>query len=120
MGGMGGPYGPMGPGMMADGMAGGPGWGLGRLDLSGEQRKQLAEIQADIGRRQWALMNAMHAQGGPMHGSPWDEAEDRRSYEAMAAVHRQMFELQLEARRRMLAVLTPPQREQLERAGRGR
>ncbi len=124
-GGPGGGWG-MGPGMMGGGaggwgmgpgMMGGSGWGLGQLDLSAEQRTRIAEIQVDIGRRQWTLMNAMHAQGGPMHGGAWDEAGERRAYEAMSAVHKQMFELQIEARRRVMEVLTPAQREQLSRGG---
>lgn len=116
----------MGPGMMGGGwgmghgMMGGPGWGLGQLDLSAEQRRRIAEIQEDVGRRQWGLMSTMHAQGGPMHGGAWDEAGERRAYEAMAALHKQMFELQVEARRRVMEVLTPAQREQLSRGGRGR
>lgn len=108
-----------GPGM-GPGMMGGPGWGLGQLDLSAEQRARIDEIQADIGRRQWALMNAVHAQGGPMHGGAWDEAGERRAYEAMSAVHKQMFELRLEAQKRVMEVLTPAQREQLSRGGAGR
>lgn len=117
----------MGPGMMGGGPGGwgmgwGMGWGLGRLDLSAEQQARIAEVQADIGRRQWALMNTLHAQGGPLQGGPgpWDEAAERRAYEAMASVHRQMFDLHMEGRRRVMEVLTPAQREQLARGAAGR
>jgi Spy/CpxP family protein refolding chaperone len=120
---MGGAWG-MGPDMMGGGWgAGGPGghgWGLAGLDLSAEQRTRIGEIQADVARRRWELMSALHAQGGPMsggRGDAADEGEARRAYEAMAAVHKQMFELHLEARRRVLELLTPAQREQLGRAG---
>jgi Spy/CpxP family protein refolding chaperone len=102
-------------------MMGGQGmmWGLQRLDLSAEQRDKIAKIQDDLNRQHWALMQGMHAQGGPQRGL-LDDKDERQSYEAMAAIHKQMFESSLEARRKMLEVLTPQQREQLGRGWGGR
>lgn len=128
--------GPMGPAMMGYGpgpmggpghgmMGGGPGamWGLERLDLSAEQRARIAQIQDDARRQQLAWMEAMHAQDGPMGrvmgSTTLDDAEARQAYAQMSALHQQMFDAQLQTRRRILEVLTPAQREQLERSWRG-
>ncbi len=118
---MGGGYGPgygMGPGMMGSYGPGGYG-----VDLSAEQRAKLAEIQKDVQRKQWDLMGKMHEQGSPMHeafsSGKFDEQAARKAYDVMTTAHRQMFEISLEARKRMDAVLTPEQREQMPR-GRGR
>lgn len=82
----------MGPGMMGGGMGpgmmGGYGAGYAALDLSDEQRKQIDAIEEDTSRKQGELMGVMH---------------------------KQMFELRLEARKRIDAVLTPEQRKQLGR-----
>lgn len=140
-GGPGAGWGPMGPGMMGGGPGGwgmgpgmmggawgaggpgGPGWGLAGLDLSAEQRSRIGEIQAETARRHWELMSTLHVQGAPMWrgmAEPADAEQARRAYDAMAAVHKQMFELRLEAHRRLLEVLTPAQREQLRRGPPGR
>jgi len=125
-------YGPgygMGPGMMGGygygmgpGMMGGYGPGLGYgygPKLSDEQRSKIADIQQEIGAKRWGLMEKMQEQGGPMWRAygpgPIDEKAARKSYDEMAAVQKQMFELQLEARKRIDAVLTPEQREQVYR-----
>lgn len=89
---MGDHMGGMGPGMMGGGMGpgmmGGYGAGYAALDLSDEQRKQIDAIEEDTSRKQGELMGVMH---------------------------KQMFELRLEARKRIDAVLTPEQRKQLGR-----
>jgi len=117
MGGYGG-YG-MGPGMM--GGYGGYGYGP---DLSAEQRAKISEIQQDIAQKHWELMGKLHQQGGPMSeafgSGPIDEKAARKAYEATADAHKQMFDLSLQARKRMDAVLTPAQREQMSRGWRGR
>ena len=131
--GMMGGYGPGGYGMgsgmmggygMGPGMMGGYGPGGYGVDLSGEQRAKLAEIQKDVQRKQWDLMGKMHEQGSPMHDAfasgKFDEQAARKAYDVMTAAHKQMFEISLEARKRMDAVFTPEQREQMQRGGRGR
>jgi Spy/CpxP family protein refolding chaperone len=117
----------MGPGMMGGyGMGPGMMWGGGRrggglyaLDLSAEQRSKIEEIRRDISRRQWELMRGMHEQDWHM-GDAWrdggfDEKAARKAFEAMTEAHKKMFEASIEARKRIDAVLTPQQREQLSR-----
>ena len=98
----------LGPGM--------PGYGIGAgmanrvaesyagLELTGDQRRQIAEIQqaAVVAERQ--LLATVSGQPGRLYG-PVDPA----------AVRRALFDLQVEARRRIDAVLTPEQREHLRR-----
>ena len=134
MGGYGPGYG-MGAGMMGPGMMGGygmgpgmmggfgPGFGYG-MDLSDEQRAKMSEIQQELAQKHWELMGRMHQQGGPMSQAfgpgPIDEKAARKAYESMADAQKQMFELSLQARKRIDAVLTPEQREQMGRGWRGR
>jgi Spy/CpxP family protein refolding chaperone len=111
--GMGG-YG-MGPGMM-----GGYGYeAYANLGLSAEQRKKITDIQRDASKAMWQLMGTMHEQGYPMHGmfgpGPLDEAAARKAYQTMTETHKAMFELQLESRKRVEAVLTKEQRDKLSR-----
>ncbi|RYF16482.1 MAG: hypothetical protein EOO30_10900 [Comamonadaceae bacterium] len=100
----------MGAGMMG-------GWGGYPADLSSEQRTSISQIQRDFRGRQWPLMQQMHelmwAEGGA------DEQAQRRSYDQMAALQKQMFENMLDVRKRMDGVLTPQQREEQRRGGRG-
>lgn len=119
MGGYGQGYG-MGPGMMG---GYGPGYGNG-INLSDEQRAKISEIQQELAQKQWALMGQMHQQGGPMSQAfgpgPIDEQAARKAYEQMAEARKGMFELSLQTRKRIDAVLTPEQREQMGRGWRGR
>jgi Spy/CpxP family protein refolding chaperone len=117
MGGYGG-YG-MGPGMM--GGYGGYGYGP---DLNAEQRAKVSEIQQEFARKHWELMGRMHQQGGPMYeafgSGAVDEKAARKAYETMAEAQKQMFEASLQMRKKIDAVLTPEQREQMGRGWRGR
>jgi len=131
---MGGYYG-MGPGMMG-GYHMGPGmmWGYDPggyggyggygVDLSPEQRAKIAEIQQKAYRKQWELMDKMHEEGGPMYQASgagvYDEKAARAAYQQMADLRKQMFDLQLQTRKDVDAVLTPEQREQMQRGWRGR
>ena len=90
MGGYGPGYG-MGPGMM--GGCGGYGYGYNALNLTDAQREKIQKIQEEAARSQWEVMNKMHeaiSQG-------WQEAQ-----------------------KKIDAVLTKEQREQLNRGWRGR
>ena len=111
----------MGGGMMGQGMMMGPGmmggWALPG-DLSAEQRTRVAEIQREARTRQWPLMQQMHELMWN-EGAPFDEQAQRRDYDRIAALHKQMFENMLDSRKRLDAVLTPQQREELRRGGRG-
>jgi len=123
--GMMGGYGPggygMGQGMMGGGYAA---EALLGLDLSAEQRKQIAQIQEESAKTRWQLMGTMHSQESHMHGmfgpGPLDEEAARKAFESMASTQKAMFELSLGARKRIDAILTPGQREQLRRYWAGR
>jgi Spy/CpxP family protein refolding chaperone len=118
----------MGPGMMAG--AGGYGMGPGMmgsfggdayagLDLTPEQRGKIAEIQQATAKAQWQLMGTMHEQGYRMYGNAgpgaFDEAAARKSFDAMSETRKAMFEMQVDARKKVDAVLTPQQREQVRK-----
>jgi len=106
----------MGPGMMG---GGGRGGAYAGLDLTADQRQKIADIQRATEKAQWQLMGTMHEQGYAMHGSgaggAVDEAAARKSFDAMTETRKAMFELQLDTRKKIDAVLTPQQREQLRR-----
>lgn len=105
---MGGGYG-MGPGMM-----GGYYGAYGNLDLTPEQRAQIRAIRHDLMQKRWDLMEQMHEQAETLYGpGEVDEQVARRAYDAMAATRKQLFEAQLDANKRMAAVLTAEQRARL-------
>jgi Spy/CpxP family protein refolding chaperone len=116
--GHGGYYG-MGPGMM--GGYGGWAGAYAGLDLTADQRQKIADIEQQTRQATWKLMGTMHEQAyqmggmGMMGGPDVDEATARKAYQAMADTRKAMFELQLDARKRIDAVLTAKQREQLQR-----
>lgn len=119
MGGYGRGYG-MGPGMMG---GYGPGGYYG-LKLSDEQRSKIADIQQEQWRKQWALMSAMHElrfkQFRAEESGKSGDADARKSYQAFADLQKQMFENSLETRKRIDAVLTKEQREDLKKNWGGR
>lgn len=118
----------MGPGMMqgdGSGPAGWHGYGMGRsmmwndraLNLTDEQRTRIAEIQKEVRRKQWELMEKMHEQGwrsGARDGK-FDEQAARKTHDDMADMRKQMFENMLDERKRIDSVLTPQQREQIQK-----
>jgi len=125
-GGMGpGMMGGYGPGGMGPGMMGGYGpGGYGGLNLRDEQRAKITAIQQEVSRKQWELMGKMHEQSYHMDqfNAPGavDESVARKAYQVMSDAHKAMFETMLESRKRIDAVLTNEQREQLRRNWRGR
>ena len=119
-----GPLNPMGgmqPGTMGQlGMVGQMA-GLGTLDLRVEQRSRIDEIRNEARQRGLEILRAAQTPGEPSaaQAAPLDEPAERGAYDAMAVAHRQVFELHLQARNRILEVLTPEQRERLGRPRRG-
>jgi len=128
MGGYGSGYG-MGPGMMG-GYGGGYGRGPGMmggygseayagLKLSAEQQKKVTAIQQETSKAMWQLMGTMHEQGHHMQGmfgpGALDEAAARKAFQTMQETQKSMFDMQLEARKKIDAVLTMEQRDQLRR-----
>jgi Spy/CpxP family protein refolding chaperone len=127
MGGYG--YGPgygMGPGMMG-GYGYGPGMmgfgALSALNLTDAQRAKIADIQHELSQKHWELMGKAFEERNKLleqfESGKTDDQAARKSYQAMAEARRQMFESSLDARKRIDAVLTPEQREQLRRGWRG-
>lgn len=123
--GMMGGYG-MGPGMMGGGGMGpgmmggyGPGWMPAIPDLTAEQRSKIAAIQKEMRQKQWTLMEKMHDEfdaQNPYRSGKFDEQAARKAYETAEKLHRQMFENSIDAQKRIDGLLTPQQREQLQRA----
>ncbi len=120
----GGGYGMMGPGGYGYGMGGpgmmGGGWGALPADLTPEQRGKITDIQREFRKQQWPLMQQMQEAMWDSGSGGFDEQAERRDYERVAALHKQMFENMLASRKRMEAVLTPEQREQMRKAWGGR
>ena len=108
----------MGPGMMGPGMMGGYGYG-NMPDLSPEQRAKMLEIQQRVSQQHWDIMGKMHQQGyganDPYRAGKLDEQTARKNFETMTGFHRQMFESWLQAQKEMDALLTPEQRQQMQR-----
>lgn len=113
--GMGG-WGMMGPGMMGPGMMGN-GWN--NLDLSQDQRNKIYAIHRELRDKQFALMDRMHESmqsSNFYRGGKFDEQAARGAYATAEKMHRQMFENMLDAQKRVDALLTPQQRQQLGQA----
>jgi Spy/CpxP family protein refolding chaperone len=109
-----------GHGMGYGGMGMMGGYGLGRNipNLSADQRNKIEAIRRDLRNRQFALMDQMHDQ---MHSTQYyrngqfDEEAARRAWESTEKLRRQMFENALDAQKRIDALLTQAQRQQLSR-----
>ncbi|HXZ52136.1 MAG TPA: Spy/CpxP family protein refolding chaperone [Burkholderiales bacterium] len=118
----------MGPGYGRGGGAG-PEWGRGgcggygygweNLKLTDEQRTKIDKILEDAARQRWELMGKMREQGWKMHelyaSGKADDAALKQAYDTMSAMRKSMFENNLETRKKIDAVLTKEQREQLRR-----
>ena len=133
MGGSGSGYGP-GSGTMGGNVGGyGPGYGAGpgatrsydggdydQLDLSAAQRAKIDAIQQRFARERAALEGAMRNDQDRLqafYASPnADDATARGIYQALSDTRNKLFEESLDTHRRINAVLTPRQRDQLARA----
>jgi Spy/CpxP family protein refolding chaperone len=89
------------------------------LDIIAEQHKSITSIHKLAAKEMWQSIGTMHGQGYHMQAmfgpGPLDEAEARKSFQAMAEAQKSMFELQIDARKKVDAVLTKDQREKLSR-----
>lgn len=120
---MGGGYGPgmmgggYGPGMMGGwGPRAGASCGPDIPNLTQEQRAKLDEISRDATQKHWALMQQMHQQPANIYpGGKFNEQAARAAYDRMASIQKQMFEHSLDVNKRLDNVLTPEQREQMQR-----
>ena len=111
-------YGPMMGGGYGGPYGGGPmmgGWDYrGLRDLTPEQRTKVGEIQRDFRAKQWPIMQQMHEL---MWSDAGDEQAQRRDYDKLAGLQKQMFENSVDMRKRVEAVLTQQQRDELRRGG---
>lgn len=121
----------MGPGMMGGyGYGMGPGmmggfWGSG-LNLTDDQQAKINRIQDETRRAHWALMGQMMDLQAKLRdlyeAKKPDEAAIDDTYKSLSELQQSMFKTMLDGRKRMEAVLTKEQQEQLRkdwRRGRG-
>jgi Spy/CpxP family protein refolding chaperone len=91
---------------------------LAGLDLTEEQRGKVTEIQRDLKRKLWSLMGSLRELRWKLQDAMMAREIDadaaRKTYDAMAAHRKEMFEAGLDARKRIEAVLTKEQLEQLK------
>ncbi len=112
----------MGPGAQVDDAAGHGttrGYGLDPgLDLSLEQRDGIFAIQDALRREHWALAGRIRQEQSRMDeqyaSDERDDAALSSRYRNMSALRQQMFDLSLDARKQIDAILTPQQRRRLK------
>lgn len=89
---------------------------LSALGLADEQRERVTEVQRDLQRKRWETLGALREQRwrieDAMRSLDVEDEAMRRAYEAMAKLRKDMFEAEIDARRKLRAILT---KEQLER-----
>lgn len=109
--GMGMGMGGMGPGAMMPG-----GW-AGGLDLTDEQRTKINQIQDQIRKSHWALMDSMMDQQAKLrdlYDAPKrDSAAIDSTYKTLDGIRQQMIGTSADARKRIEGVLTKKQLEKL-------
>lgn len=120
VGGYGGGY-EMGSGMGSGMMFGYTNDAYAGLELTPDQQKTIAGIHEQTSKAMWQHMGTMHGQDYHMQGmfgsGPVDEAAARKSFQTMSETQNTMFELQLDARKKIDAILTKDQREKLSSYG---
>lgn len=109
-------------GMMGASLGAGAGHCMGAgamaaLNLSAEQRDKVAAIEQDLSAKRLALAEKMRELRSQTFqaGKPMDS----KTYDAMAAVRKEMFELTRQGREQVDSVLTPEQRSQWRPGWRG-
>jgi len=108
----------MGPGMM------GHGWGMSGpaaawrypADLTKDQRDKITQIQTESWKQRYSLMQQMHSLMWSGSAAS-DDQTAQKNYETSAALQKQMIDNATETQKRIEAVLTPKQREELRRNG---
>lgn len=107
---MGGWGGHMGPGMMG---------GLRGLNLTNSQNEQVRKIEDETRRKNWELMGRMQdemaRQRDLWDGSKVDRAAVLASSKRMFELRQKMLENRLDAYEKVQGLLTPQQREQLDK-----
>ena len=87
---------------------------LAGLKLSGDQRNKVTEIERDLKRKQLKLFGAIRElrwkQQDAFRAPEVDVEAVRRTYEEVSALRKEMFDLAIDARKRVESVLTKEQR----------
>jgi Spy/CpxP family protein refolding chaperone len=115
----------MGPGTMY-GYGPGPGmrygYGAGALDtlnLTDEQRAKIAKIDEALATKRWELMGKMQDQRFRLRdllaSGNADDAAIGKAYRSIDTLRQQMWTAASDAQKQVDGVLTPAQREQLQR-----
>lgn len=112
----------MGPGSQVDDAAGHGmtrGYGLDPgLNLSLEQRDGIFAIQDALRRKHWTLAGRIRDEQSQLDEQFASNAPDHAAlssrYRNMSALRQQMFDLSLDARKQIDAILTPQQRDKLK------
>ncbi len=112
----------MGPGMMGmdPGMMGyshlGP---IGMLDLKDDQIKQISKIQEELAKKHRDLMQKVWEQQDQLsklyYAEKRDETAIKKAYARFNELHKEMFDARLEADKRIEALLSKEQKEQMQR-----
>ena len=106
----------MGPGMSPDDNYG--------LNLSEDQRDKIAAIQKQARKDQWDLMTQMREEQYKMQELYYAQRPDPSAINAQAAkieqLQRKMVQANINAQKQVESVLTPEQREQMQRWYRNR
>jgi len=116
-------YGNMGPGMMGPGYGNiGPGMspdGYYGLDLSEDQQSKIAAIQKQARKDQWNIMGQIRDEQFKLQELYYARQPDPAAINAEASkieqLQRKLIQANIDAQKQMESVLTPEQREQLQR-----
>ncbi len=111
---------------MGNGMMGGYGMGsrmmrgpMYGLDMSREQRKQIARIQSELRKQNWALQGEILDRQEELFELYADEMPDAKKigavYGRIFDLRRRMIEATIDAHNRQRAILTDEQRDQLRK-----
>jgi Spy/CpxP family protein refolding chaperone len=94
----------------------GPYWGSG-LDLTDQQQAKIDKIMDETRKAHWALMGAMMDQAAKLRdlymAPTRDEAAIGEAYKSMGQLRQQIYDSSVDAQKRIDAVLTKEQKEQL-------
>lgn len=103
----------MGPGMMGSYRT------RSDLNLTEEQRNKIAKIQDDVRPKHWELMGKMYDEQSQMNemfsSDTRNDAALSKTYRKMSDLRHQMFDLTLDAQKKIDVLLTKEQREKVKR-----
>jgi len=107
----------MGPGMMGGRMA-----LFDALDLTDEQQAKINKIQDETRKSHWALMGEImdqQAELRDLYASPkQDSAAIDKAYKKLGQLQQKMYEISVEAQKRIEANLTKEQQEKIRKFSR--